>query len=549
VGWFQDRMEFGPRALGSRSILADARDADMTSIINLKVKFREGFRPFAPAVLRERTGAYFEFDADRESPYMLLVSPVREDRRVRPTSGPAAASGIERLRQRRSEVPAVTHVDYSARIQTVDAERHGRFHELLTTFEGKTGLPVLVNTSFNLGWDPIVCTPEDAYRTFMASDIDVLCMGDFVLAKRDQPAEVTARRPAPGGLPLDLMHSPCHGQELTADGDAASCSACGRRFTADDGIGQMFWPHEGIEAPGDVTERVKAFYEETPFPNYDATDSVRSLIDKSRQRTYAHALDRTIPYNTTVLEVGCGTGQLSNFLGISCRRVVGTDLCLNSLRLGERFRRQHGLERVRFLQMNLFRPCFKPGQFDVILCNGVLHHTADPRGGFAGLVPLLRPGGYFVVGLYNRCGRLMTDVRRSVFRLTGGRARWIDPILRSRDREDAKSRAWFADQYRHPHESKHTIGEVLGWFEEAGLEFVRGVPSVTPRVPRLDPAVSLFEPTTPGTALDRGLAQLREIVAGSQEGGFFIMIGRRPPGAVVLGQAPEPAPCLAGERP
>ncbi len=119
-----------------------------------------------------------------------------------------------------------------------------------------------------------------------------------------------------------------------------------------------------------------------------------------------------------MLEVGCGTGQLTNFLGISCRRVIGADLCLNSLRLGERFRREHDLDRVQFVQMNLFRPCFKPEQFDVILCNGVLHHTSDPYGGFRGLLPLLKPGGHIVIGLYNRYGRLMTDTRRRIFRLT-----------------------------------------------------------------------------------------------------------------------------------
>ena len=171
-----------------------------------------------------------------------------------------------------------------------------------------------------------------------------------------------------------------------------------------------------------------------------------------------------------MLEVGCGTGQLSNFLGISCRRVIGADLCLNSLRLGEQFRAKHNLDRVQFVQMNLFRPCFKREQFDVILCNGVLHHTADPYGGFKGLLPMLKPGGYIVIGLYNTYGRLMTDTRRRLFRLTGNRLKWIDPILRRRDRSEAKVRAWFADQYCHPHESKHTMDEVLGWFDENDLQ-------------------------------------------------------------------------------
>ena len=276
----------------------------------------------------------------------------------------------------------------------------------------------------------------------------------------------------------------------------------------------------------DVTEAVKSFYEETPFPNYDEHDSVRSLIEKSRRGVYAQMLNDAVPYNTTVLEVGCGTGQLTNFLGIGCRRVIGTDLCLNSLRLGETFRTEHGLSRVRFVQMNLFRPCFKPEQFDVVLCNGVLHHTSDPAGGFKSLVPLVRPGGHIVIGLYNTYGRLMTDLRRTVFRLTGGRGPWIDPYLRTGLGAE-KRRAWFADQYQHPHESKHTIGEVLDWFDAAGLEFVRGIPSVSAGEEAID-RTALFQPTPKGSKTDHFVSQAKQVFTGNREGGFFLMIARRP---------------------
>ena len=185
----------------------------------------------------------------------------------------------------------------------------------------------------------------------------------------------------------------------------------------------MFWPHYGFDDAADVTEKVKAFYEDNPFPNYDDCDTPRSLIEKARRSGLALALDRAIPYNSTVLEVGCGTGQLANFLGISCRRVIGTDICLNSLHLAEQFRKEHELDRVRFMQMNLFRPCFKPRQFDVILCCGVLHHTSDPFGAFQTLLPLLKPGGHIVIGMYNRYGRLLTNLRRQVFSRTGGRGK------------------------------------------------------------------------------------------------------------------------------
>jgi carbamoyltransferase len=527
VGWFQGRMEFGPRALGSRSIIGDARRADAQSVINMKVKFREGFRPFAPVVLREHAHEYFELPRDYDSPYMLMVAPVVDSQRLPIPPEFAGLKGIDKLKQRRSVIPAVTHVDYSARIQTVDEERHGLFHQLMEAFYRSTGCPVLINTSFNLGWDPIVCTPQEAYATFMASDIDVLCMGHFVLAKQKQPVSVGE----PSGRDRDdvmaeLSISPCHRVPLEYAGDVATCSECQQAYRKVDGIWTMFWPHDKIDDSTDVTERVKAFYEETPFPNYDEHDSVRSLMEKARRGAYAAALDRSIPYNSTVLEVGCGTGQLSNFLGISCRRVVGADLCLNSLRLGERFRSQHGLDRVNFVQMNLFRPCFKPQQFDVILCNGVLHHTSDPCGGFQGLLPLLKPGGYIVIGLYNRFGRLMTDLRRRIFRLTGNRAKWIDPILRG-GRGAAQAGAWFADQYCHPHESKHTIDEVLTWFDDNQVEFIRGIPSVLPSSPILS-SINLFEPESRGTALEHYLVQAREVVTGNREGGFFLMIGRKP---------------------
>jgi len=527
IGWFQGRMEFGPRALGSRSIIGDARNKDMQVVMNRKVKFRENFRPFAPVVLKEHVSEYFDMAADQESPYMLLVAPVHQDMRLPLRPEEAAAQGFAKLNQKRSKIPAVTHVDFSARVQTSDAERHGMFRTLMEAFYRKTDCPVMINTSFNLGWDPIVCSPQDAYETFMSSDIDVLCMGHYVLTKRTQSANVQTLVDNNDNESLtDLLCSPCHLTELSFDHDSATCIECGHRFLKEDGILQLFWPHDNIDAAGDVTKNVKAFYEETPFPNYDDHETVRSLLDKARRGAYARELDRSIPYNSTVLEVGCGTGQLSNFLGIACRRIVGVDLCLNSLRLGNRFREEHELNRVRFLQMNLFRTCFRPEQFDIILCNGVLHHTADPYGGFEGLLPLLKPGGYIVVGLYNSYGRLMTDFRRQVFRVTGGRAKWIDPVLRNWTRSQGKSRAWFADQYRHPHESKHTFGEVLQWFDRTNIEFVRGVPSLTPGAVSLN-GEGLFIEEPKGTTMDHFLAQAREVVTGNREGGFFIMIGRK----------------------
>ena len=189
VGWMQGRMEFGPRALGCRSILGDPRSPKMQSVMNLKIKFRESFRPFAPSVLRERVDEYFEMRTAEDSPYMLLVAPVAAKKRVatNQTAAPDAARMGERVNQVRSEVPAITHVDYSARVQTVDAERHGRYYALLKAFEERTGCPVLINTSFNVRGEPIVCTPADAYNCFLATNMDILVIENFVLLKAEQP--------------------------------------------------------------------------------------------------------------------------------------------------------------------------------------------------------------------------------------------------------------------------------------------------------------------------------------------------------------------------
>ena len=185
VGWFDGRMEFGPRALGARSILGDPRSPRMQAQMNLKIKFREGFRPFAPSVLRERVGDYFELDC--ESPYMLLVAPVRQERQVPMTDEQRRLWGIDQLNVVRSDIPAVTHIDYSARIQTVSRDTNPHYYDLIREFERLTGCAVLVNTSFNVRGEPIVCTPADAYRCFMRTHIDHLVLGPFLVHKADQP--------------------------------------------------------------------------------------------------------------------------------------------------------------------------------------------------------------------------------------------------------------------------------------------------------------------------------------------------------------------------
>ncbi|HPG26655.1 MAG TPA: carbamoyltransferase N-terminal domain-containing protein, partial [Myxococcota bacterium] len=185
VGHFSDRAEFGPRALGSRSILGDARSRNMQATMNLKIKFRESFRPFAPAVLREHVDEFFEMRPDENSPYMLLVAPVRDTKRLAVDDD--GARGLDKLKQLRSTVPAITHVDCSARVQTIDMQHHPRFYKIIERFKQKTGSPVVINTSFNVRGEPIVNTPEDAFRCFMYTNMDALVLENFVILKQDQP--------------------------------------------------------------------------------------------------------------------------------------------------------------------------------------------------------------------------------------------------------------------------------------------------------------------------------------------------------------------------
>ena len=190
VGWFQDRMEFGPRALGARSILGDPRSSRTQATMNLKIKFRESFRPFAPAVLAERAHEWFDLEPRHESPYMLLVTPLGGDQRVSLSEADEKTMLTDpdlrrRVNVMRSTVPAITHLDYSARVQTVDMERNPRFHGLLEAFYQRTGCPLLVNTSFNVRGEPIVCSLDDAYRCFLATEMDVLVLEDHVIDKRD----------------------------------------------------------------------------------------------------------------------------------------------------------------------------------------------------------------------------------------------------------------------------------------------------------------------------------------------------------------------------
>jgi len=326
----------------------------------------------------------------------------------------------------------------------------------------------------------------------------------------------------------ELLRCPRCGARLSAVASGLRCDG-GHELAVEDGIPMLFWPNEWADAKDDVTEQVKAFYEQTPFPSYDDFDSVKSLARKAREGGFARMLDEQVPPRVRILECGCGTAQLSNFLASGSREVYATDMCMNSLRLGKTFADRHGIARVRFVQQNLFRPAFKPSSFHLVISNGVLHHTSDPHKAFEAIASLVAPGGYILIGLYHRYGRIASALRRALFRGSGEKLKLPDQELRRADASDARREAWLNDQYRHPHESKHTIGETLGWLQDAGFSFVNSIPSSRLFQP-VGHDFQLFEPSEPAGAIERSLAELLQVFSGGRDNGFFIVLGRRPLG-------------------
>ena len=323
----------------------------------------------------------------------------------------------------------------------------------------------------------------------------------------------------------DILRCPrCEGL-VTYTQERFACVSCGKTFPIVDGIPQFFWPAEGECLKTDVTEQIKAFYEKTPFPNYDEFDSIGSLVDKARRRVFAKLLDDQIPYGARIIECGCGTGQLTNFLSVAGRTVIGADICLNSLRMAEDFKTRNALKRAHFFQMNLFRPCFAPGSFDLVISNGVLHHTSDPLLAFRTISRLVKPKGYILVGLYHRYGRLSTDLRRLIFRAAGNRFLNLDPRM-SEQISKARKNAWFTDQYKNPHESKHTIGEVLTWLKETGFSFVKSIPKTIP-FEQFHESEKLFIPDRLGSWLTRTIVEVSMAFTASGDGGLFIVIAQK----------------------
>jgi SAM-dependent methyltransferase len=329
---------------------------------------------------------------------------------------------------------------------------------------------------------------------------------------------------------IDVLACPYCGGGLRYDGERIHCLGCDKSFNVDSGIPQLFAPHDPAQQKGDVTEIVKAFYEENPFPNYDDIDSEATLMEKATRGVFARLLGEQIPQGALVLEVGCGTGQLTNFLGMHYnRRVFGSDMCLHSLRLANGFRERCRIKNAGFTQMNLFRPAFKPGVFDLVISNGVLHHTADPRGAFESIARLVKPNGVIIIGLYNKIGRLTTDFKRFLFRVSADKLSFLDAHMRNKNYNQDRKRAWFYDQYKHPHESKHTYSEVIEWFESNGFEYLFSIPKIEAGAFSNDE--QLFEKHDKGTRFTRFLTELEMLLQGGVDGALYIMIGRKQGGS------------------
>ena len=297
-------------------------------------------------------------------------------------------------------------------------------------------------------------------------------------------------------------------------------SESGEIFPIIDGIPSLFkaapWEDTAI------TSRVRGFYEENPFPSYEGLEEFGELVNKGTQNPFTARLLESIGCNKTVLECGCGTGQLSHFLQLNNNHTLGIDMSLGSLRLAVEHKRRNQLTRSSFAQMNIFELAIKDESFDVVISHGVLHHTFDARRAFAQICRKVKPGGIVMVGLYNSFGRIPTWIRSKLIGVFGNR---IDYVVRSRIHDERKADIWVKDQYFNPHETWHSLDEVLGWFKENGIEYLNASPAILGTDG--EDVRDLFARTNPGSRYQRLVTQLSWIATIAREGALFDVIGRK----------------------
>jgi SAM-dependent methyltransferase len=298
------------------------------------------------------------------------------------------------------------------------------------------------------------------------------------------------------------------------------CTGCPATYPVIGGIPDLRVPSDRR------TETVRDFYTVAPFPGYPPRDSLGSLRARAGRSEFARLLDRAIPGDARVVEVGCGTGQMSLFLATAQRQVVGADLTRASLELGAAAAKRFGVEQVRFVETDLRRAGLREGAFDVVYSSGVLHHTPDPRASFEALAKLARPGGIIVLGLYNAWSRIPHRMRRAIGRLTGFKWIPLDPILRDRAGEPARREAWLRDQYMHPEEHRHTTREVQSWFADSGIEYLRTYQDSLFAAEKL-PEDALFDPSEDDWGFENWMAQVAWMKSLAHEGGLWVTIGRK----------------------
>jgi carbamoyltransferase len=433
VGWCRGRMEFGPRSLGARSILADATNPEMKAIVNSKIKYREYFRPFAPAVPLERVHEYFEVPPGTSLPFMLKVPPVRADKRA--------------------VIPAVTHEDGTGRVQTVRREENPLYYQLLEAVGRRTGAPVVLNTSFNVRGEPIVCTAEDSYNCFLATGIDALVIGNCLITEK--PVAVDFEQ---GYARSDALEA-----EIAASGDGTRAQLHRPAQPSSQVAPRTAERSRSFE---ETTTRVLDFYKELPFNFYsNAVDTAQQLSRANRIKEY-RALHHHLKHQqkASVLDVGCGAGWFVNscahFYGAS---VSGIDLNPRVLRQARSVARlMRGCEDVTFAEANVFE--FQPAQpFDVVNSLGVLHHTPDCHAAIRRVLEWVAPNGYLHLGLYHLYGRRPFLQHFENLRANGASETALYEEfaeLNPSITDQTHMLSWFRDQVLHPHESQHTFEEI-----------------------------------------------------------------------------------------
>lgn len=321
---------------------------------------------------------------------------------------------------------------------------------------------------------------------------------------------------------LERLKAPGAGNDagLEQRGDALFCPSTGETFPFVDGIPSLYKPAPWEQTQ--VTDTIKSFYEENPFPSYEGLEEFGELVSKGTKNPFSRNLLDAIGYNKTVLECGCGTGQLTQFLQLNNNHVLGIDLSFSSLGLAMEHKRLNQLRRSAFCQMNIFELAIKDDSFDVVISHGVLHHTFSARKAFAEIVRKARPGGIVMVGLYNYYARVPTWIRSKLVGLFGPR---IDYVVRSRIHDAKKADIWIQDQYYNPHETWHSLDEVLEWFDENDVEYLNASPPILGTSG--EQAADLFAKTDPGNATQRVLTQLSWLTTIAREGALFDVIGRR----------------------